>query len=124
MVIREAEIDDIKQIQVVRNSVKENTLSDPIPCWTGISNRQKIRFGSEQRLIPERSYFTEKPAGMDTIFWICVKIMQVMSKMLGITYQQLNVILFVILHPAITLILYLKYRKYKRLWQEQKTRNY
>lgn len=29
MVIREAEIDDIKQIQVVRNSVKENTLSDP-----------------------------------------------------------------------------------------------
>ena len=59
---------------------------------------------------------------MDTIFWICVKIMQVMSKMLGITYQQLNVILFVILHPAITLILYVKYRKYKRLWQEQKTR--
>lgn len=60
---------------------------------------------------------------MDTIFWICVKIMQVMSKMLGITYQQLNVILFVILHPAITLILYAKYRKYKKLWQEQKTRN-
>jgi GNAT superfamily N-acetyltransferase len=29
MLIREAEIDDIKQIQVVRNAVKENTLSDP-----------------------------------------------------------------------------------------------
>ncbi len=56
---------------------------------------------------------------MDTIFWICVKIMQVMSKMLGITYQQLNVILFVILHPAITLILYVKYRKYKKLWEER-----
>jgi len=56
---------------------------------------------------------------MDTIFWICVKIMQVMSKMLGITYQQLNVVLFVILHPAITLILYVKYRKYKKLWEEQ-----
>lgn len=27
--IREAKIDDIKQIQVVRNSVTENTLSDP-----------------------------------------------------------------------------------------------
>ncbi len=29
MIIREAKIDDIKQIQIVRNSVKENTLSDP-----------------------------------------------------------------------------------------------
>lgn len=45
---------------------------------------------------------------MDTIFWICVKIMQLMSNALGITYQLLNVILFVILHPAITVILYLK----------------
>lgn len=29
MIIREAKIEDIKQIQVVRNAVKENTLSDP-----------------------------------------------------------------------------------------------
>jgi hypothetical protein len=29
MAIREAIIDDIKQIQVVRNVVKENTLSNP-----------------------------------------------------------------------------------------------
>ncbi len=29
MIIREANIDDIKQIQIVRNSVTENTLSDP-----------------------------------------------------------------------------------------------
>ena len=29
MVFREAKIDDIKQIQIVRNSVIENTLSDP-----------------------------------------------------------------------------------------------
>lgn len=29
MIIREAITDDIKQIQIVRNSVKENTLSDP-----------------------------------------------------------------------------------------------
>lgn len=29
MIIREADIDDIKQIQLVRNSVTENTLSDP-----------------------------------------------------------------------------------------------
>lgn len=29
MIFREAQIDDIKQIQIVRNKVKENTLSDP-----------------------------------------------------------------------------------------------
>jgi GNAT superfamily N-acetyltransferase len=29
MIFREAHIDDIKQIQIVRNAVKENTLSDP-----------------------------------------------------------------------------------------------
>jgi len=29
MIFREAKIDDIKQIQIVRNSVKENILSDP-----------------------------------------------------------------------------------------------
>lgn len=29
MIIREAKTDDIKQIQIVRNSVKENTLSNP-----------------------------------------------------------------------------------------------
>ena len=29
MTIREAIVDDIKQIQIVRNSVTENTLSDP-----------------------------------------------------------------------------------------------
>lgn len=29
MIIREAKVEDIKKIQVVRNSVKENTLSDP-----------------------------------------------------------------------------------------------
>ncbi len=29
MIIREAKIDDINQIQTVRNSVKENTLSNP-----------------------------------------------------------------------------------------------
>ena len=56
---------------------------------------------------------------MDSIFWICVKIMQVMSGMLGITYQQLNVILFVIIHPAITIYLFFQFKKYKKLWNDQ-----
>ena len=54
---------------------------------------------------------------MDTIFWICVKIMQITSNILGITYQQLNVILFVFLQPALIIILFLLYRKYKRLYK-------
>lgn len=51
---------------------------------------------------------------MDTIFWICVKIMQVVSQLFGLTYQQLNVILFVFLHPAITIYLWMKCRAYKK----------
>jgi hypothetical protein len=57
---------------------------------------------------------------MDTIFWICVEIMRVSASILGITYQQLNVILFVILHPAISFFLYRKYRKYKKLYESVK----
>jgi len=53
---------------------------------------------------------------MDTIFWICVEIMKVGASILGITYQQLNVILFVFLHPAITLFFIYRYRKYKKLY--------
>jgi hypothetical protein len=44
--------------------------------------------------------------------------MVLVSHAIGISYQQLNVLLFVILHPAITLVLFLKYRKYKRLFTE------
>lgn len=59
---------------------------------------------------------------MDTIFWICVKIMQVMSNILGITYQQLNVILFVVLHPLITLYFIFQYRKYKKMYESNKSK--
>lgn len=54
---------------------------------------------------------------MDTIFWICVRLMQLGSHALGISYQELNVLLFVLIHPALTLYLYFRYRKYKRLWK-------
>lgn len=46
MIIREAKIEDIKQIQIVRNSVTENTLSNPNlvtdnDCLEFITNRGK-----------------------------------------------------------------------------------
>jgi hypothetical protein len=52
---------------------------------------------------------------MESIFWVCVKVMVLISHLLGISYQQLNVILFVIIHPLITVILYFLYKKYKNL---------
>ena len=55
---------------------------------------------------------------MDTIFWICVRLMQLGSQFLGISYQQLNVLLFVLIHPALTLFLFFRYRRYKKLWKE------
>lgn len=58
---------------------------------------------------------------METIFWICVRLMQLASHFLGISYQQLNVLLFVLLHPALTIFLFFRYRKYKRLWKEAQT---
>ena len=56
---------------------------------------------------------------MDTIFWICVEIMKKGAAFLGLTYQQFNVLLFVFLHPAITILFIYKYRQYKRLYLEQ-----
>lgn len=50
---------------------------------------------------------------MNTIFWICVEIMRHMSAAMGITYQELNVLLFVVLHPAITLIMIIIISKYR-----------
>jgi hypothetical protein len=46
--------------------------------------------------------------------------MVVASGLLGITYQQLNVILFVILRPAITIWFWWRYRVYKKRFLEAK----
>lgn len=56
---------------------------------------------------------------MDTAFWICVKIIQEMSKILGMTYEELNIWLFVIIHPILTLIFMLLFIKYKRLYNKK-----
>ena len=61
---------------------------------------------------------------MDIIFWVCVKIMQILSNILGITYQELNVLIFVIIHPLITIIFILLFIKYKKLYITLKKKNY
>lgn len=58
---------------------------------------------------------------MEAIFWICANIMKETSSILGITYAQLNVLFFVILHPAVMVFVWFKYRRYKKLWKHQIT---
>ena len=60
---------------------------------------------------------------METIFWICVKLMILISHLIGISYQQLNVVLFVVLQPSIILLLWVKYKKYKKLYIHNKLNN-
>lgn len=56
---------------------------------------------------------------MDKTFDICVKIMEIYSDKLGITYKEFNVILFVIVQPLLSVLLFLLflifYMKYKKL---------
>lgn len=42
---------------------------------------------------------------MNSFFWDCVHFMQVTAKWLGLTYEDWNVMLFVIIHPLVTLVL-------------------
>ena len=44
---------------------------------------------------------------MDVIFRYCVVLLVEMAKYLGISYEELNIWLFVIIHPLITLGLFL-----------------
>lgn len=62
---REAVVADIPQIQLVRNSVRENMLSDPslvtdAACCEYLTIRG---IGWVQRLIPGQKHFIKKPAG-------------------------------------------------------------
>lgn len=42
---------------------------------------------------------------MNDLFYQCVDIIKFISKISGFTYEEVNIILFVIIHPLITLIL-------------------
>ena len=63
---------------------------------------------------------------MNTVFNLCVKFLVVSAHMLGISYQQINVWLFVIIHPLITIlflalfiITFIKYKKLKKSTKNQ-----
>jgi hypothetical protein len=43
---------------------------------------------------------------MNTLFDICVQILKIIAKITGMTYQEANIWIFVILHPLLTLVLF------------------
>ena len=50
---------------------------------------------------------------IDIIFYWCVDMLHNMSSYLGCTYEAINIYLFIILHPIITLYFIYKYIKLK-----------
>jgi len=52
---------------------------------------------------------------VDYIFWTGVELLKAAAELLGITYQEINVYLFIILHPALTIIFFL-------LWVSERLR--
>jgi len=44
---------------------------------------------------------------MKTVFWYCVDILNAVSSWLGVTYEELNIWIFVIVHPMVTISLLL-----------------
>lgn len=52
---------------------------------------------------------------MKDVFQYCVDALRVLANLLGVTYEEINVWLFVIIHPIVTLCLFSLYRKYKKM---------
>lgn len=44
---------------------------------------------------------------MEKLFWVCVQIMKDLALITGYSYEEINIIIFVIIHPAITLLLFI-----------------
>lgn len=50
---------------------------------------------------------------MNEFFQLCVDIIKYISSVTGYSYEEVNIYLFVIIHPIITIVFYMKYFKYK-----------
>jgi len=55
---------------------------------------------------------------MKELFDICVEIIKYLAQLTGTTYEEMNIWLFVIIHPAITLIYFLRCLYLKRKLNE------
>ncbi len=54
---------------------------------------------------------------MNELFDICVTIIQTLADVCGISYEAMNIWLFVIIHPILTLILAIMAINYRRRWK-------
>ena len=45
------------------------------------------------------------------LFWVCVFLLEWGAVKLGTTYEALNIYLFVVLHPIVTLVLFVLWRR-------------
>lgn len=50
---------------------------------------------------------------IDYIFWLCVELLKDCAAYIGITYQEINVWLFVVIHPLITLLFFVLWLRTK-----------
>ena len=55
---------------------------------------------------------------MDRLFWHCVDILNVVASWLGVTYEELNIWVFIVIQPAIIVILTLVL-----IWQQWHHKN-
>jgi hypothetical protein len=55
---------------------------------------------------------------MQSIFEWCVEILLKIAHFTNLTYEQVNVILLVFIHPLITLYFMYLYLKYKKRWKK------
>ena len=61
---------------------------------------------------------------MAKLFWWCVDLLAYSAKTLGITYEELNIYVFIVLHPAITTVfIYLWWRERNNRLSATKARN-
>jgi len=57
---------------------------------------------------------------MNTLFDICVAILQLIGDVTGLGYKAANIWIFVIIHPFLTLYFFYLYRKYKKRFNQIK----
>ena len=52
---------------------------------------------------------------MNQLFYYCVEILKKSAEITGMTYEEVNIWIFVVIHPLITLLLIYELRKCKKL---------
>ena len=60
---------------------------------------------------------------MDKLFDLCVSLLEYLSAITGFTYKELNVYIFVFIHPVITLVLFMMLVKAKLRLRLYETKN-